>query len=399
VPGAPEAADPELPVTYSAVLSSYTEGEYRPGGSEIGSGKGMSPTEAMLSAVGEAIERYSAARYRPSDLHRSSLKALQEDALDPRKLCLYEDTQYADPNFPFAPFDPDLPIDWVKGWWLDNWKAVWLPALPTYFNYHADHQEHFCQVTSNGLAAGADLKDAALRALFELVERDAFMLTWLCQRPGRRLLLDETLDVSAREAVRQLQECGVRVELYLLEAGISIPTVACLGLGDGKQWPGVTVALAAHASPHTAARKAILEQGHVGPYIRRLMMKGEPPVPSKPEDVRSLVEHALFYVPVERVRALDFMAALGQAVSLGDLPEPKMVSLEACVEQVSAAGLRVAVADVTSPDVATGPFRVARALGTHMQPIDFGFKLRRLANPRLKAMLTVPLNPYPHPLA
>jgi hypothetical protein len=34
-----------------------------------------------------------------------------------------------------------------------------------------------------------------------------------------------------------------------------------------------------------------------------------------------------------------------------------------------------------------------------MQPIDFGFKLRRLANPRLKAMLTAPINPYPHPLA
>jgi ribosomal protein S12 methylthiotransferase accessory factor len=53
---------------------------------------------------------------------------------------------------------------------------------------------------------------------------------------------------------------------------------------------------------------------------------------------------------------------------------------------------------VTAPDVRLGPFRVARALGTYVQPIDFGYRNRRLANPRLTRRGGV-INPDPHPLA
>jgi ribosomal protein S12 methylthiotransferase accessory factor len=84
---------------------------------------------------------------------------------------------------------------------------------------------------------------------------------------------------------------------------------------------------------------------------------------------------------------------------LGDLPagEP---SIEACAQRLSAAGLRAAAVDVTSPDVIHSPFRVARALGTDMQPIHFGERFRRLGNPRLTELLGGrELNPHPHPVA
>jgi ribosomal protein S12 methylthiotransferase accessory factor len=43
---------------------------------------------------------------------------------------------------------------------------------------------------------------------------------------------------------------------------------------------------------------------------------------------------------------------------------------------------------------------VARALGTDMQPIHFGERFRRMANPRLQAHLTARgVNPHPHPVA
>jgi ribosomal protein S12 methylthiotransferase accessory factor len=83
----------------------------------------------------------------------------------------------------------------------------------------------------------------------------------------------------------------------------------------------------------------------------------------------------------------------------GDLEEPPERSLRLCIERLKAAGMRVAVKDVTSPDVAASPFRVVRALGVNMQPIDFGFTVRRLGNPRLRALLTGNANPYPHPVA
>lgn len=396
-----DANEPETPLTSSALLSSYTEGAYRGEHSpEVGSGKGMTITEAMIGAVGEAIERYSAARYRKEEMHRSSFDELRESCFDPRRLCLYEEAQYEDPEFPFVRFDPARPIDWTMGHWLHDGSAVWLPALPSYFNFHVCRAEQFCQVTSNGLAAGANLEDASLRAVLELVERDAFMITWLTQRPGQRIFPDDSLEPGLNEVIRQLDERGAKVELYFVNAGIPIPVVACLAFGDGESWPGVTVALASHLDPRAAVRKAILEQGHVGPYIRRLMLDKDQPRPDTADEVRTLTDHALYYVPPERNKAFDFLrSSNAEPVKCAQLEEAGDISLSACVNKLNTAGIRVAIADVTSPDVAQGPFRVARALGVDVQPIDFGFKLRRLSNQRLAAMQHAGLNPEPHPLA
>jgi ribosomal protein S12 methylthiotransferase accessory factor len=395
----PETTGVDLPVVSLAVLASYTDGVYVPNDPKICWGKGLTPTEAMMGAVGEALERYSAARYRKADLQRCALTVLEGDFLDPRRLCLYDPAQYDQPDFPFARFDPRRPVEWVRGHWLDTGADVWVPALSTYLDFDVCAEELFCQVTSNGLAAGVGQEDATLRAVLELVERDAFMITWLTQRPSQKLLLDHTVEGAVHGAIQQLSKRGVEVELYLLELGLSLPTVVCLGIGDGEQWPGITVDLAAHISARTAIRKAVLGHTLTGSYIQRLMRSGEHEIPRGPEDVHTPADHALYYVPAKRARVFEFLReGAGPAMPLAEIPEPQDVSLRVCIDLLAARGIRVAVVDVTSPDVATGPFRVVRALGPEMQPIDFGFALRRLANPRLKAMLTGDLNPHPHPL-
>jgi ribosomal protein S12 methylthiotransferase accessory factor len=400
VPSRGSALDPALPVTASAVLCAYTEGTFRnEREAQLGSGKGFSTIDAFVGAVGEAVERYSAARYRKEELRRAAPAEMRDDFLDPRRLCLYAEEQYGDPELPFARLDPSHPIDWAAGFWIDDRSPVWMPALQTFFDYHAHGPERFCQVTSSGLAAGPTLDDAALSATLELVERDAFVLSWMARVPGRRVLLDGPVPAAALEIVRELGQQGARIELYLLDVGVPIPTIACVGYGDGKRWPGATVALATHLSPRAAIRKAILEQGHVGPYVRRIVAEGTRAIPAHADDVRTLEEHALYYAPEGRAAALAFLGE-GGTVRASDLPEPDEISLGACAARLRAAGLRAAVADVTSPDLRGTPFRVARALGHDFQQIHFGHRRARLGNPRLRARLgPAGVNPDPHPLA
>ena len=383
--------------TATAVIAGPALPGHRHSDPLIGSGKGTTKVAALVGAVGEAIERYSASLYRESDLLRASARTLGPRAFDPVSLCLYRPEQYALPGFPYDPFHPSREISWAEATWLDSGQPVLIPALVTYFNYRARPGEQFCQVTSSGLAAGASFQDAALRATLELCERDAFMMTWLQRRPPQPVEVGEELGGDVIEVLSELRALGMDAKLYLMQGDVGIPAMMCVAWGDGKTRPAATVALAAHFDPLEAARKAVLEQAHVGPYVARLMTDSTQKIPKAAADVRSLNDHALFYVPRSRRRAFDFIRSpRRRAVALSRLERPSGSGTDACIAALASAGLRVAVADVTSPDVRLGPFRVARAVGTYLQPIDFGHQQRRLANPRLGGR---PINPDPHPLA
>lgn len=399
---ASEPSEPMSPICAQAVLSSYINDGCKPMELEGCGGKGLSSVEAMVGAACEAIERYSASRCRSADLTRSLLYELEGDKLDPRQLSLYSDTQYKRVDFPYTPFNENHHHLWTRGMWLDNAQPVWLPAQLTYYNSSfSESDDNFCQVTSNGLAAGSTFEDACVRATLELVERDAFMLSWFCRLPGRRLILDATVDVRIQKIMEELRVAGAMVELYQLDVGIPIPTVVCLAFGDGRNWPGVTVSSAADLNIMGAARKAIMEQCYSGIYLRRVMQKGTYRIPGRPDDVRrgSFMDHAMFYVPPERSVACNFLReGEDPPILLASQGAPCETNLELCLKRLAVAGIRIAVADVTSPDVMRSPLRVVRALGSTLQPLHCGFGLERLDNPRLKRLLKDSLNTDIHPL-
>ena len=392
---------PDFPVTASAGMSTFSAGEFDPRSmGQVGSGKGLDEISAHISAIGEAIERYSAARFRMADFKYASLGELSGDYVDPEKLVLYSKKQYGTPNFPFSPWRAKQKIHWARGEWLGTQKPVWVPALVSYFNFSAPHEEQFSQVSSNGLAAGQDNEDAAVRATYELIERDAMMLTWYAQLPCQRLSMDSQYRGKMRLLIDDITARGIQLELYLLDVGIHVPTVVCLGIGDGITTPAVSVALATHGDIQVAMRKALLEQGHVMPYLCHLMSSGHK-VPREVHEVQSLEDHAAYYFSTDKIPAFDFMRQpASMAIDPGQWPHPMVAGSDDLRQRLQAAGVDVAIVDVTSPDVARSPFRVARAVGVHMQPIHFGEQFKRVDNPRLRRLLKGrPVNGNPHPIA
>jgi ribosomal protein S12 methylthiotransferase accessory factor len=239
-----------------------------------------------------------------------------------------------------------------------------------------------------------------MHAVCELVERDAFMITWLAQVPARRLIPD-SVDQITSAIIRGFEARGREMRFYLLSVGVDVPVVLCLILGDGKSWPGATVGLGAHASPAIATRKAVLEQAMMAPSMRKEMLAGQRRIPRRANQVRTPLDHALYYVPKLRARALSFLeSGKLDPVSLSGMQSPQTVTLDLYLTRLQEAGVRVAVKDLTPADVrAASPFRIVRALGTTLQPIHFGFGLSRSASPRLRRCARNGLNPHPHPLA
>ncbi|MCG7547504.1 TOMM precursor leader peptide-binding protein [Pseudoalteromonas sp. Of7M-16] len=392
---------PDFPITASAGVSSFTEGEFDPRASgQVGSGKGLDPISAHISAVGEALERYSAARYQLSDFKYASISQLHGDYVNPDTLVLYSNKQYSTPNFPFHKWHKKQKIHWCQGSWLATDKPVWVPALVSYFNFACPYKEQFSQVSSNGLAAGQDNDDAALRACYELIERDAMMLTWYAQLPCERLCYESLNQGKMRVMIDDLTNLGVELECYLLDVGLHVPTVVCLAIGDGYRTPAASVALATHGDIKVAMRKALLEQGHVMPYLCQLMRSGHK-IPHHVSEVTSLEDHAAYYFSKDKLDAFDFMRRpLTDAKALEDWPYEVITQITQLKQRLDSADVDVAIVDVTSPDMALSPFRVARAIGAHMQPIHFGEQFKRVDNPRLRKLLQGrPVNKEPHPIA
>ena len=381
----------------TAVSGGYTHGHQPPAISRLSCGRGLTAVDAMIGAVGEALERYSAARHDPSRIHRACIAELDGEGFDPRWLGLYTDPQYDQPSFPFARFDPEQPLDWIGGRWLDTGSPVWVPAFAAYLDYPTEPGKPLCQVTSSGLAAGRDVDDAVLRATLELIERDAFMLTWHGKVPARRIDLSGA-DSQVGDVVRHLRLQGVVLELYWLSAAHDIPVVLCIALGDARNRPAAAASLGCHLDGARAVHSAVLEQVQLGAFVET-RMSGQ--VPREPTDVRAQEEHALYYRPKGRLDALDFLRSHPQeTVAMDELPRVDEPSLVLLRERLASAGMRVAIVNVTAPDVALGPFSVARAVGVDFAQIEFGFAFRRMANPRLQHLVDdKPLNPHPHPMA
>src|SRR5437660_4910424 len=187
-----------------------------------GFGVGFTAAAAELKAVAEALELYAASNSSEDDLFLSSAVRLKQDFIDPRDVCLYYRGFSDGRDLPLQRFTSRTSIPWTKGHWLDTREPVWLPAFMIYFGARVSMDQSLAPITTSGLATGTSVDDAALRAICELVERDAFIITWLAKLPALRVVTDESLDSDTGAIVRRFQRRGLEIRLYLLNTGIDL---------------------------------------------------------------------------------------------------------------------------------------------------------------------------------
>jgi ribosomal protein S12 methylthiotransferase accessory factor len=389
----PNHPDHESPIVITAAPPHVIEEDGELRRLPLGWGKGLTLSGAILSAVGEAIERYAPSLPDPARIRWARPDELDAPYLDPRGCALYEEAQYDVEGFPYTRFDPGVRHPWVLGWWLEG-GPVWTPAIMAFLSLTLCKEHAICQGTSNGLATGSTLADASLRAILELVERDAFMVAWLTGSHGLRIAIDD--EPELQDIIAGIEALGASVELYSLQSACGT-TVLCLAFGDGLEYPGLTIALGADPEPRSAARQAVLELGQTGPHLRRMMMAKIYQAPAAAKDVREMLDHASFYFPAERASAFDRIRSTAEPVNLRDLPVFKR-DLATCMRELDKAGIRIALVDVTSADVATGPFRVVRAMSPDLQPISYGYGFDRVPVARIRRRGVAAGLPAIHPI-
>lgn len=405
--------EPEPPVLYHAVLSNF---DFKKASAveRSAAGKGVTAEEAIGGAIGEAVERYCAAHIDLSRMHRTTLGSAPTDSIPLHDFVLYSSNQYAVPGFPFLPLSSDLQVDWIRARELPGTAAVWVPASLIYM--HSDNVmpgDALCHANSNGLAAGPTVAAATRSALLELIERDAFVITWLNRLSAPEIDLNSASDTVVSIA-RHYARFDIRLRAFNLTTDIPAPVTLALAQDLSGRGPAVVIGLGCHLDPALALQRAVFEVCQVHPGEVHRHANSTSKAPRVFEDVRTIEDHSAFFWDPARLGELDFLLTSGRSTQLdsgpsrtGRHPEEDVDYL---VRALRDAGSRVAVVELTTGDLRDFDIHVVRALATGLQPIHFGFERERLGGRRVfevpqrcgyRETISVEseLNRCPHPLA
>lgn len=224
---------------------------YRPraarGGVRYHAGKGKDPVQAKVSAMMEAVERYSA-EYR----------------MDPMEYAAYEDLPV---HRTVNPADLILPrslqegekLHWSKAHDLLSGEVVLVPSNAVFHPYDTLGMTFpLFQSDTNGLASGNVREEAILHALLEVMERDDMSMAERNRCMGRRLEIDRAC--PAREVRERMESEGIEIHLWLLSGRTRVPTVAAAADDTVSKDPELLVmGSGTHPDPAIAALRALTE--------------------------------------------------------------------------------------------------------------------------------------------
>jgi ribosomal protein S12 methylthiotransferase accessory factor len=238
------------------------------------SGKGFTDVQARASALGEALERYSASAHGDEPRVRSTLRAMRErGAIDPRDVMLFSDTQYAarigaarqaavHDRVP-DPIDEDTVFDWSPVWSLTEQRVQYLPTGFLYLGHRTPGLGVHCHADSNGCAAGNTREEALVQGLCELVERDATGIWWY-NRIRRPAIDIDDLDGPDWDATRAFyRKEGREVWLLDLTNDVRVPTVVAVSRFPDREEEEILVGLGAHLDVRMAAMRAVSEMNQM----------------------------------------------------------------------------------------------------------------------------------------
>ncbi|MBX5437334.1 MAG: TOMM precursor leader peptide-binding protein [Alicyclobacillaceae bacterium] len=382
-------------------------------------GRTLTYQESLYTAILEGLERHCGLIPRGvRPVVFDSYRNLADQALNPVRVGLHAPEQYAKDDFPFRPFDPDRAMSWVWGYSFLQQRPILVPERLAY--YSLGGSDGFVYETSNGCALGGSLVEAVFHGILEVVERDAFLLTWYAQLPLPRLDMHSASDPELRLMVHRFEALtGYDLLFFNATMDSGIPSVWAIAKNRRSTGANLTCAAGAHVDPVRAAKSAIHElAGTIITLDKRFEARREEALRMvrDPFAVRCMEDHSLLYSVPEAEERLAFLLAGDRPLQSFDEAFPPRAQhtdlarhLEDLLEVFRRLGLEVIVVDQTTPEVQRNGLSCVKVLIPGMLPMTFGYHLTRLEG--LHRVFHVPhalgyaprpltvaeLNPHPHP--
>lgn len=325
-------------------------------------GKGRTSIQAQVSAICEALERYSAVWRGDEDVYRAAYDDLDPDvAVDPDTLTLYSDAQYdgrdewnkdsVGHRLHVVPerFDRSCELSWYDCWSLTDDRPRAVPAAYLWYGHPDLHEHFFCLGDSNGSASGNVREEAILQGFCELVERDAVAIWWYNRLTVPGVDLD-SLDDPYVATLRRFY-AGLDRRLWVLDitSDLGIPAFAACTSRD-HDVEDIMVGFGAHPDARMALSRALTEVNQFLPTVRQRDAAGntiywhdDPALISWCKEAKLADNPWLLPDPDQPLREIP--------AAEGEVSRDLAACVRSCVDAAARAGLEVIVADQTRPEI------------------------------------------------
>jgi thiazole/oxazole-forming peptide maturase SagD family component len=227
------------------------------------------------------LERYACFAYGQAGCIWSSHDELAARNARPASfemLRLFTDAQHRAADFSYVALTPATRVGWLAGTNLIDGETTYVPGQFVAFGYRRRRDEPRCfYPTSSGCAVATSVKEAVLRGLLEVIERDAVMIRWYARDPPPRLDLDPAALFDAWPGFRKraLRRLEIAFHDMTVDGDIAVVGVTCVE----RSGRSCSFILSAAAGPDVlrAARKALIEAGQGRPYLKSMVATSPPP--------------------------------------------------------------------------------------------------------------------------
>lgn len=219
------------------------------GAVSVYNGKGTTAAEARVSAMMEAIERYSA-EIHDRKLLVDSYSGLneKENVLNPKELILPDYVKEVE----------KVRIPWVKGYDLIQEEETYVPASAVFHPLPSRYDRvRLFRTNTNGLATGNELEEAIFHGLAEVVERDAWSLVEITRNTGAVV---DVREGEIRDLRDKFSDADVSLLIRDITSDVGVPTFAAVSDDVMLKDPALlTIGMGTHTDARVAIDRAVTE--------------------------------------------------------------------------------------------------------------------------------------------
>lgn len=352
-------------------------------------GTSFDDSTALVKCLGECLERYASQNVNYKNFINGSFNELTEKGyrcIHVKEFSFFSDEQYLQQNFPFKRVTGDTILYWIKCKDLYSYNDVLIPAELIFLN----HVEKFCinYNISTGQACGETLEDAILTSIYEVIERDSFIMTWKKKISFPHINLKTIDDADINKVLKEFHDSSMDIYLVKSEMEYGIPTIIGVIFNRNLNYENILI----DSSSKPTYKEAIMSvlESLANLVMININSYNKEDRGTNSNSINSLEDRIKIFMNTDVWNEAEFLNE-GDCVNYTDLviEDEKNINksrkqlTEEIVSKLNEFGIKSYYCDITTRDIEQLGFKVAKVVSPDLLSLDISSNYMYLGGRRL----------------